>query len=316
MRKFETINKAFNTTFVPDKLSIGIGMPIENNKMEPIATMKDHLNKAKLAEQLGFKAIWLRDIPFFVPSFGDAGQIFDPFTYLGYLASQTSEIALGIASIALPLHYPVHVAKAAASIDQLTGGRMLLGVASGDRPSEYPAMNINFKNRSNLFRESFDYIRKCGEAYPKIQTENYGTLSGDLDVVPKPFGKKIPLLVTSYSQQNLTWIADHADGWMNYPRSAQEQESIVKDWRGLVSKKYDYDKPYMQSFLIDLHPDDNFKPQPIHLGFRMGVNYLISYCEMMQEIGVNHIGLSLRFNNEEVIGTLKKISEKVLPHFN
>ncbi|WP_324027260.1 LLM class flavin-dependent oxidoreductase [Maribacter sp. BPC-D8] len=59
----------------------------------------------------------MRDVPFNVPSFGDAGQTFDPFTYLGYLARQTSEIALGVSSIALPLHHPVYVAKSAATID-------------------------------------------------------------------------------------------------------------------------------------------------------------------------------------------------------
>jgi len=51
-----------------------------------------------------------------VPSFDDAGQTFDPFT-LGYLAAETKEIILGVASIALPLHHPVHIAKSAATID-------------------------------------------------------------------------------------------------------------------------------------------------------------------------------------------------------
>ena len=70
---------------------------------------------AKLAESLGFSAVWLRDVPFNVPSFGDAGQVFDPFVYLGALAASTRRIALGVASIVLPLRHPAHVAKAAAS---------------------------------------------------------------------------------------------------------------------------------------------------------------------------------------------------------
>ncbi len=59
-------------------------------------------------EQLGFKALWIRDVPLHVPTFGDAGQTFDPFTYLGYLAALTNKIALGVASIALPLHPVTH----------------------------------------------------------------------------------------------------------------------------------------------------------------------------------------------------------------
>ena len=81
-----------------------------------------------------FPPFWLRDVPFNVPSFGDAGQVFDPFVYLGYLAAGTKDIALGVSSIILPLRHPAHVAKAAASADQLSDGRLILGVASGDRP--------------------------------------------------------------------------------------------------------------------------------------------------------------------------------------
>ena len=64
-----------------------------------------------MAERLGFKAVWLRDVPFNVPSFGDAGQLFDPFTCLGLLAGQATDIALGVASIVLPLRHPPHAAQ-------------------------------------------------------------------------------------------------------------------------------------------------------------------------------------------------------------
>ncbi|MEL6945851.1 MAG: LLM class flavin-dependent oxidoreductase, partial [Bacteroidota bacterium] len=144
MKKFETINKGYNSVFKSNRLSLGLVIPIENYSQSTIPTMRQHLERVQLAEKLGFKSVWVRDVPLHVPSFGDAGQTFDPFTYLGFLAGQTKEIALGTASIALPLHHPVHVAKSAATIDQLSNGRFVMGVASGDRPIEYPAMNIDF----------------------------------------------------------------------------------------------------------------------------------------------------------------------------
>ena len=91
----------------------------------PTPTMADHVARVQLAERLGFRAVWLRDVPFNVDSFGDAGQMYDPFVYLGLLAGQTATIHLGVASI-LPLRHPAHVAKAAASVDELSGGRLLL----------------------------------------------------------------------------------------------------------------------------------------------------------------------------------------------
>jgi luciferase-type oxidoreductase len=97
---------------------------------------------ARRAEELGFAALWFRDVPLRDPNFGDIGQVYDPWVYLGWIAAQTRTIALATGSIVLPLRHPLHTAKAAASIDQLTRGRFVLGVASGDRPIEFPAFGL------------------------------------------------------------------------------------------------------------------------------------------------------------------------------
>ena len=116
-KDFQPINRGYNTTFCPNRLSLGLVVPLESYTTGPVPSMTRHMERVQLAEELGFSAIWLRDVPFNVPTFGDAGQMFDPFVYLGLLAAQTERIALGVASIVLPLRYPAHVAKAAASID-------------------------------------------------------------------------------------------------------------------------------------------------------------------------------------------------------
>ncbi|WP_444894028.1 LLM class flavin-dependent oxidoreductase [Microbulbifer sp. TRSA001] len=107
---FTSINAGYNAVFRPGKLTVGIVVPIENYGTNPVPTMLNHVEKVRLAEELGFSAIWLRDVLFNVPSFGDAGQTFDPFVYLGLLSGQTSKIALGVASIILPLRHPAHIA--------------------------------------------------------------------------------------------------------------------------------------------------------------------------------------------------------------
>jgi len=316
MKKFEQINKGYNSVFKTNRLSVGIVVPIERYAMGPVPTMQDHLQRVQLVEKLGFKALWIRDVPFHVPSFGDAGQIFDPFTYLGYLAGQTKEIALGVASIALPLHHPVHVAKSAATIDQLSNGRLILGVASGDRPDEYPAMGIDFESREARFRESFKYIRKAQESFPRVETKHYGNLNGHIDILPKVTGHKTPLLMTGSSRQSLEWNAYNADGWMNYPRDLYTQKQTIRQWRKLVNEYHEFDKPFMQPLYVVLEKDSDFKPQPIQLGFRIGARYLKEYLQKAEEIGVNHVALNLRFNSRDMQKTLEEISEKVLPHFN
>ena len=159
MQYFHQINRAFAQTFAPSRLTIGLVVPLEAHANDPVPKLERHVERARLADELGFAALWLRDVPFNVPSFGDAGQTFDPFVYLGALSSVTENIALGVASVILPLRHPAHVAKAGASVDVLSGGRLLLGVSSGDRPQEYPAMNMDFVHRGQRFRDSFDYIR-------------------------------------------------------------------------------------------------------------------------------------------------------------
>ena len=128
VQTFGRINAGYDAVFEPGRLSLGLVVPIETYPNGPVPTMEQHIERAQLAETLGFSAVWLRDVPFNVPSFGDAGQIFDPFVYLGALASQTSSIALGVASIVLPLRHPAHVAKAAATADVLSNGRVILGI--------------------------------------------------------------------------------------------------------------------------------------------------------------------------------------------
>ncbi len=316
MTQFESINNAYNSVFKPNELTVGVVVPIENYAQSAVPTMQEHLKRVKYIEELGFKALWIRDIPFNVPSLGDAGQTYDPFTYLGFLAGQASKIALGVSSIALPLHHPLHVAKSASAIDVLSNGRLLLGVASGDRYDEYPAMGISYENRGELFKESFQYIRQLQDNFPTINTKGYGNLQGNIDMLLKATAHKIPLLMTGSSRQTLEWNAEHADGWMNYPRDLYQQQLTIKASRDLVSSYHNFNEAFMQPMYLDLQEDPNFKPQPIQLGFRLGINYLTDYLDKLRNIGVNHLALNLRFNTMVINTTLELISKEVLPEFH
>jgi luciferase-type oxidoreductase len=312
---FPNINQGYNRTFRADKLTLGVIIPIERYTSSAVPTMQQHIERVQLVEQLGFSAVWLRDVPFNVPSFGDAGQTFDPFVYLGVLAAQTQTISLGVASLILPLRHPAHVAKAAASVDVLSNGRLLLGIASGDRPEEYPAMNMTFDDRGARFRSSVAYIEKMWEPAASF-TNEHGSPYGGMDMLPKPTGSAIPLLITGGSQQDPDWIARNGHGWITYPRNAQMQQRIIEDWRNRVQAVGGPLKPAVQSLYIDLVDDVDAEPQPIHLGFRSGVNYLSQYLKSLREIGINHVGLNLRFNQADIEATLKRLATDILPEFS
>ncbi|MEO1640111.1 MAG: LLM class oxidoreductase [Pseudomonadota bacterium] len=311
---FPDLNRAYNTVFKPGELTLGLVVPLDAHRASPLPDMTRHIERAQLADTLEFAALWLRDVPFNVPSFGDAGQMFDPFVYLGLLSGVTRDIALGVASVILPLRHPAHVAKAAASADQLSGGRLLLGVASGDRPEEYPALGMSFPDRGARFRESLNYIRAMATEYP-VYTGDHGTLNGSMDMLPKPAAGRLPILITGGAQQSPEWIATHGDGWMTYPRDVAAQGQLVQDYRLRAAKAGAETKPVMQSLYVDLVADDKAQPTPIHLGFRSGVGFLKTYLAALRNQGINHVALNLRFNQANLEDTMKRLAEDLLPEF-
>ena len=311
---FQSINRGYNSVFRPNHLSLGLVVPLETYSQGPAPTMSRHLERVQLAEQLGFSAVWLRDVPFNVPSFGDAGQMYDPLVYLGLLTGQTNRISLGVASLVLPLRHPAHVAKAAATVDVLSGGRLILGVASGDRPDEYPALNLPFAERGVRFRASLDYIERMSEDAPAFEN-SYGSPHGGMDMLPKPMTGRLPLLITGGSQQNPEWIARHGDGCNTYPRGIDAQERIITDWRTRVEVAGGPSKPAMQSLYVDLTKDPEVPPQPIHLGFLLGSNHLRAYLKSLEDIGVNHVALNLRFNQGDTEEPMNRLAEELLPYF-
>lgn len=315
METFETINPAYNTTFKSHKLTLGLVVPLESYALGATPTLKEHTDIILLAESLGFSALWLRDIPFDVPAFGDVGQMHDPFAYLGYLAAKTKTIALGVGSIILPLRHPAHVAKSAASVDVLSNGRLILGVASGDRPEEYPALNISYDERGARFRASFEYIQEVWKDKAMFQNI-YGSPYDGMNMLPKPLNQKVPMMITGASQQSPQWLASHGDGWITYPRNPDLQRRLIDGWREGAKVAGAAYKPVSQSLYIDLMDDPDASAQMIHLGFKSGVNHLREHLKALESAGVNHVALNLRFNQANIKETLHRLATEVLPYFS
>jgi luciferase-type oxidoreductase len=302
----------FASLFRARRLTLGVFFPIEAFEGSS-PTMAGQVELAQRAEAMGFDALWFRDVPLLDPSFGDAGQIYDPWVYLGYIAAQTTRIALATGSIVLPLRHPLHVAKAAASVDALTGGRLLLGVATGDRPIEYPAFGQPFDSRDEAFRESIAVLRAAWSAdSPGIRSTRVN-LSGAALVPKPPFGT-VPLLVTGRARQSLDWIARHADAWMSYPRDPGMQAGMLDAWR---AAQFDAlgrtDKPFAQSLYIDLAEDASRAPLPIHLGYRLGDSQLLALLRRLAALGVSHVALNLKYSRRPAGEVLDQLGRRVLP---
>lgn len=303
----------FERVFAPGELTLGVFFAIESYA-GPVPTMEGQIELARRAEELGFAALWVRDVPLHDPTFGDLGQIYDPWVWLGYVAAHTRSIALATGAIIMPLRHPLHTAKAAASVDQLSGGRLVLGVAAGDRPVEFPAFGRDLDDRGELFRESVAYFRTALERDFPLVDSPLGRLTG-ADLVPKPTAGRIPTLVTGTSRQSLAWIAANADGWITYPRPLEQQRRVVAGWKeALQGSGTTTFKPIAQSLYVDLTVQER-APTPIHLGFRSGPGALTEHLEALRLAGMSHVILNLKYGGRPAADVLEQLGEAVLPHF-
>jgi luciferase-type oxidoreductase len=309
-----TSNPGWQRVFRKEKITFGVFFPIEAFQGDT-PSMKNQEELARFAEEAGFASLAFRDVPLRDPSFGDSGQVFDVWTYLGYMTALTRDIALLTAAVVLPLRHPIHIAKSAASIDQLSKGRLLMGVASGDRPVEFPAFGVDFETRGEVFRDVFELMNILwSHSFPRVRSR-FGLLDG-ADLIPKPVASRVPLLVTGHSQQDLSWIAHHADAWMSYPRGLEVQEQIVHRWRRAVAAiSPGMHKPFVQSYFIDLVDNKNEPPTPIHLGHRLGRNALVTHLRASRHIGVDHLIFNLKYSKRPAADVLEELAKYVLPEF-
>ena len=279
-------HRGYDRLFGGDDLTFGAGFPLTGTR-ESRPPVDREMALAAHAESVGFDALWARDVPLYWPRFGDAGQTYDTWPWLSHVAAHTDDIAIGTASVVLSLRHPLHVAKSAATVDRLSDGRLVMGVATGDRDPEFPAFGVDADDRGERFREAVALLRAVWrDDFPEVSGD-WGNLDGELDLVPKPVGESIPLLPTGFSRQSIEWIADHGDGWFFYHLPEKTLGSYLDDWRDAAG-----DAPYAMAVRTELADDPEADPEHRHLGYRAGAEWFVEYFRGLQDSGVDHVLVS------------------------
>ncbi|MFF9403389.1 LLM class oxidoreductase [Streptomyces sp. NPDC014744] len=303
----------YGRIFAPGELTVGLFLPLWPYTGD-MAGLRGQTEIVKQAEHDGFAAVWVRDVPLADPSFGDVGQVYDPWTALAWLAAHTSRITLAAGSVIFPLQHPIDLAKQAASVDHLSGGRLVLGVASGDRPVEFPAYGLDHAARGARYREAVGSFREL------LKTEQPDG-AGGAHLLPKPVHGRVPLLVTGSSQQSQEWIAEHADGRLVYPMNTSTPEGPralgrkIEAWRALVPGGEF--RPVATNDWIDLHEDPGYPPTPLRGGFvlRTGTEGLLELLGRWRDAGVNHGALGVQHGRRPAAEVVAQLGEEVIPHF-
>ncbi|MFD7700833.1 TIGR03571 family LLM class oxidoreductase [Streptomyces caelestis] len=301
--------------FRPRALTLGVFFPLESYDGPPARMdVAEQAERAVQAERAGFAALWARDIPSPAPAFGDTGQVYDPWVWLTHIAARTSRIALATGSTVLPLRRPTDIARSAVSLDLLSGRRLVLGAAAGDRGVEFPAYGPDRDDSGALFRTAVSTLRRLWTEDSPAVDPPYGAL-GEAGVPPEPSGGRIPVLVTGHSRQSVPWIAEHADGWLMEPRPLIQQCRTTALWQKALHDAGEPRKPFAQSLRLDLVDRPDARPGTIPLGYRTGRRYLRSHLEGLRDAGVHHVVLDLRHGRRPAAEVLQELGEYVLPHF-
>jgi alkanesulfonate monooxygenase len=177
-------------------------------------------------EALGFDSLWVWDhiLLGVEPHF----PIIDSLSFLTAVGARTKRIKLGTGILVLPLRNPVLLAKQLSSIDLLTRGRLLLGMASGWYKREFDSVGVPFEKRGKIMDESLTIMTRLWTE--PLVAADYPPYNMKAAVMfPKPYQKpRPPILIGGYVDRVLKRAAVAGDGWLTY---FYTPESFTKSWK-------------------------------------------------------------------------------------
>lgn len=161
----------------------------------------------KRAEGAGFHSAWVMEHQL------GAAQALEPLSVLAFAAGQTSTIGLGVAVTILALQQPVRLARAAATIDHLSSGRLTLGVGIGAQGLPYEAYGITARSRAARFEEHLEVMRRLWEE-DRVDYDGQFVKLSQATMEPKPVQRPLPVWFGGSSPRALRRAARLGDGWM------------------------------------------------------------------------------------------------------
>jgi alkanesulfonate monooxygenase SsuD/methylene tetrahydromethanopterin reductase-like flavin-dependent oxidoreductase (luciferase family) len=188
---------------------VGVQLP----EVEREVRWPEYVAMARLAEDVGLDAIWLGDHLLYRFPDGSARGPWEVWTMLAGLAAATSRIALGPLVACTAFHDPPMLAKLAATVDEISGGRLILGLGAGWNPVEFRAFGIPFEHRIDRFEEAFTIIRTL-LAEGSIDFEGRFYSARDCELLPRPARPGgPPLLVGSRGPRMLRITLPYVQAW-------------------------------------------------------------------------------------------------------
>jgi len=200
----------------------------------PFARPADILPTALLAESLGFDSVWGNDHMttqrYVQREFPDPPNFYEPLITFTYVAARTTHLRLATGIIVLPMRTMPVLAKQVATLDQLSGGRVILGVGTGAYREEFEAL---FPDAKGVHRGAM--VEEGMQALRLLFTERRATFRGryvhfeDVECFPKPVQTPLPIYAGGNHPDVRRRAGEHGDGWMPAVLSPEEVKQGVED---------------------------------------------------------------------------------------
>jgi len=150
---------------------------------------------------------------------------FDPFVGLAFAAAVTTRLRLLTYLAVLPYRNPLLLAKAAATLDAQSGGRLILGVGAGYQRSEFAALGVDYEERNALFDEALDVLPLAFRGEP-FSFEGRHFQARDVVARPTPAQDPIPVWIGGNSRLTRRRVIERAQGWMPFVISAEASRAV------------------------------------------------------------------------------------------
>ncbi len=181
---------------------------------------------ARQAEDLGLDDVWVSDHQVVPADLSyPPPYLFDPLMTLTWAGAVTTRVGLGTSVLVLPQHATVSVANSIASLDQLSGGRVILGVGAGWIEAEFRALGAGFSDRGARMDEAIDVLRACWEQDP-VDFEGRFHRLDSVRLLPKP-SRRIPIWVGGHGERAHGRAVARGDGFHALRVTPDEMRDVV-----------------------------------------------------------------------------------------
>ena len=224
----------YGDSMIPRRPGRPLGVGVQLPEVEREVRWPELRAIARTAEQAGFDSIWVGDHLLYRYASGETRGPWEAWTTLAGLAEATERVALGPLVAATAFHSPFMLAKMAATVDEISGGRLVLGLGAGWNDTEFAALGVPFDHRISRFEEAFTIVRTLlASGYIDFEGEFFTAREAEIQPRPsRPGGP--PILVGSSGPRMLAATLPYADAWNAWYADTGNRPEGVARLRTLV----------------------------------------------------------------------------------